>query len=125
MIDALAEETRKKGRIGGANLTLLTTSDTYIANDIKEYTLNNNIGLFQSIAGIDGEGNFIMSDPEFIGYQPAGYLINKAKDAINFDKFDTYDPITPTNHTEGITSGSFPGDPDKACSDDKNNQQCE
>lgn len=114
MIDALANMDRRPNEM--ASLTLVTTSDTKISNDILEYATSRNVVLFQSVAAIDDEtGEFILSEKNILNGNLISTMIDNARKLIG--SYDEFKGVNPKNYINGGTSGA--GDPDPATIDDK------
>jgi RHS repeat-associated protein len=112
MIDVLANiDIRDNER---ASLTLITTSDTKISNDILEYASSKGVHVFQSIAAIDDEtGEFVISDKKPLNAQPLANLIDNIRKL--FGQFGEYKGIDPKKY---LNSGKSSNDPDPATIND-------
>jgi len=130
MIDAVAD--LKKNRNERAVLTLITTSDTKISKDIKEYAATRGVHLLQSVAAIDDEtGEFTISNPKWINNEQVndasknpgdgpGWLITKILEFfIDDDPYSAHDKVNPKNYTTGLPKLSGTSDPDPAQVNDK------
>jgi hypothetical protein len=126
MIDAVAD--LKKKRNERAVLTLVTTADTKISNDIKVYAAERGVHLLQSIAAIDDEtGEFTISNPKWINNEQtndatkstmdgAGWLLTKVLEYFIDEEvpYSAHDKVNPKNYTKGLPKASETTDPDPA-----------
>jgi len=134
MVDAVADLKKKRGE--RATLTLITTSNTKISKDIKEYAAQRGVYLMQSIAAIDDEtGDFVISDPKWVnitqmtspaekGHHPSdgvGWLLTKILEMFigGDDPYRTYDAVDPKAYTKGLPKATSTTDPDQAEVEDK------
>ena len=133
MIDAVAD--LKKSRNERGTLTLITTSNTSISEDVKKYAAERGVYLLQSVAAIDDEtGEFVISNPKWInidqmtspkekGHHPSdglGKFITKILEFfIDDDPYSSYDAVDPKKYTTGLPKTTETTDPDPAEAEDK------
>lgn len=120
MIDAASNMLNKPGEL--ASLTLITTSDTKISQDIKSYAALRGVMLYQSVAAIDDEtGEFVVSDREWVNRDQPQFGIGGAGDRIgnlfDWDSYEDYGKVQPVEHVTSSPIESTGGDPDPATID--------
>jgi len=113
MIDALANMDRRPNEL--ASLTLVTTSNTKISDQILEYATSRNVVIFQSVAAIDDEtGEFILSEKSLLNGNLPSAIIDALR-KVN-GSYDEFNGVNPDLYINGTNPGA--GDPDPAKIDD-------
>lgn len=107
MIDVLANMDRRPNEI--ASLTLVTTSDAKISNEILDYATRRGVVIFHSIAALDDEtGEFILSEKTLLNGNAISTFIDQLM-KLN-GRYDEFNGVNPKNYLNGTIA--FPGDPD-------------
>jgi len=107
MVDALYE---RMGDRNNASLTLFTTSDTKIGDDLKMWAAYNGVSLYQSVAALDDDGKIVFSNPELVNADQLNKLSIDIKSKDNYSTFKSVDPAT---ETKGLTNTSAPATPSR------------
>lgn len=106
MLDALGKRmVDNDNPVQHASLTLFTTADTKVSEQLKDYAAYNGVSLYQSISAIDENGNIVFSTPKLINLES----LNITRDVLappgndTADKnFGTFTPINPKTQTKNL-----------------------